>query len=301
MKHNYAIGVDAGGSHFCSAAIDTVTGDIIGNPFTTPINSQAGASEILDALEANIMHTMAVSGIKSLKGIGIAFPGPFDYDTGVSKVEGVKKYENIFGLDIASSLSQRFGGCAFDDMKFLNDAAAFVLGECFKGAAKGADRVVGITLGTGVGSGFVSGLRLVETGEDIPDRGWIYNLPFEDGIADEAFSTRWICGRFHELTGLTVTTAKEVVDLYDTYREVGILFAEYGKRLAAFISPILTRFHADMIVIGGNISRAWPLFAKEVENGIMEHRCGVKIRVSELWDIAAVIGAAAMFADKKPK
>ena len=292
-----AIGVDVGGSHFCSAAVDMVSGEMAGTPVVTPVDSRADASVILDALVSNITDTVKASGAASVKGVGLAFPGPFDYVHGISTVEGVDKYEKIFGLDVASSLRQRLSSAGIDRFRFLNDAAAFALGECFGGAAKGADRVVGITLGTGVGSGFVAGHKLVESGDEVPAYGWVYHLPFEGGIADEAFSTRWICRRYHELTGQTVSGAKEVVDQYDQRQEARDLFSEYGKRFADFMAPVLMKFRADMLVLGGNISRAWDLFSKEFTDGLRGHGCCTEIRISELRDKAAIIGAASLFVE----
>ena len=292
----YAIGVDVGGSHFCSAAVNLSDGKLAGETYTTPVDSQADASAILDALSENISGAADKSGLKDFVGIGLAFPGPFDYVHGVSTVCGVAKYEKIFGLDVASSLRQRIRPGVDCEMKFLNDAGAFALGESFAGAARKADRVVGITLGTGVGSGFVADGKLVESGEDVPAFGWVYHLPFEKGIADEAFSTRWICRRWLELTGETVSGAKEVAGCYGERPEAAILFSEYGHRFAAFLAPVLMKFRADVLVLGGNISRAYPLFRSEFEAGLEEAGCRTEIRLSALLDKAAIIGAASLFA-----
>ena len=292
-----AIGVDVGGSHFCSGAVNMVSGEMTGKPVVTPVDSRADASVILDALVSNITDTVKASEATLVKSVGLAFPGPFDYVHGISTVKGVDKYEKMFGLDVASSLKQRLSCAGTDRFRFVSEGAAFALGGCFGGAAKGADRVVGITLGTGVGSGFVEGHKLVESGDDVPRYGWVYHLPFEDGIADEAFSTRWICRRYHELTGQTVSGAKEVVDQYEHRQEARKLFSEYGKRFADFMAPVLMKFRADILVLGGNISRAYDLFAKEFITGLREHGCGTEIRISELRDKAAIIGAASLFAE----
>ena len=204
-----------------------------------------------------------------MEGVGLAFPGPFDYLNGISKVNGVGKYERIYGLDLKTSLSSRLRSHGMDSFRFLNDASAFALGECAGGAGRGADRVVAITLGTGVGSGFVCGNRLVESGDEVPENGWVYCLPFEDGIADEAFSTRWICRRYEELSGMEIAGAKEVAARCAAGdRNAADLFSEYGRRLAGFIAPLLAGFRADMLVLGGNISRAWPFFGPELEKGL---------------------------------
>ena len=74
-----------------------------------------------------------------------------------------------------------------------------------------------------------------------------------------------------------------------------MLFEEYGSRFADFISPVLKRFGADMLVLGGNISRAYGLFGPALENGMARNGCSVRVRTSALLDRAAMTGAASLF------
>lgn len=295
VQHNrYALGVDIGGSHVCSAVVDLATGAICSEPVTTPVDSAAGAVEILDAWAANMRQATAASGV-SVTQAGMAFPGPFDYRQGVSLIRGVRKFDRIYGLDVAASLRARLAGCGIVDFRFVNDASAFALGECLGGAASDAERVVALTLGTGVGSGFVAGRRLVETGDEVPANGWVYSLPFEGSIADDAFSTRWVCRRYRELAGEEVAGAREVAARYDTDPAARQLFDEYGDRLARFAGPLLDRFGSRVLVLGGNISRAWPLFGPAMERRLAADGCATQVRISQLLDRAALVGAASLY------
>ena len=58
----------------------------------------------------------------------------------------------------------RFPRVAPEAVRFVNDAQAALLGEVHCGAAVGVSRVMGLTLGTGVGSAFVVDGRIVTTG-----------------------------------------------------------------------------------------------------------------------------------------
>lgn len=295
-KH-YAVGTDVGGSHVCSAVIDLRTGEMAGPVCEMPLDSKAGASAVLDVLSRSIAGAVEAAGAAGMvAGAGLAFPGPFDYVHGVSTVHGVGKYDRIYGLDLSSSLYSLLCGHGICSFRFVNDAAAFALGECAAGAAAGAARVVAVTLGTGVGSGFVEDGALVESGDRVPACGWVYHLPFGDGIADGEFSTRWICRRFFNLTGRKVAGAKDVADECAAgSRRARMLFEEYGSRFADFISPVLKRFGADMLVLGGNISRAYGLFGPALENGMARNGCSVRVRTSALLDRAAMTGAASLF------
>lgn len=293
----YAVGVDVGGSHSCAAVVDLLSGEPVGVPCQAPLDSKACAQEIVSALSKNIEEAVKTSGVAAVDGAGLAFPGPFDYVHGVSIVRGVGKYDGIYGLDVRMSLLSGLRGRGVCDLRFLNDASAFALGESASGAAKGAGRVVAITLGTGVGSGFVADGKLVESGDDVPLNGWVYHLPFENGIVDEAFSTRWVCRRYLELSGRTVPGAKEVSDRCREGEACAMeLFSEYGRRFAQFVSPVLTRFKADILVLGGNISRAYGFFGPALEKGLSEAGCRTGVRTSTLLDKAALVGAASLFA-----
>src|SRR5688572_21060975 len=84
--------------------------------------------------------------------LGVAVPGPFDYERGISLVR--HKLLELHGVDLRSELAAALG-FAPSSIRFLNDAAAFALGEWWVGAARGHRRAVGITLGTGLGSAFL--------------------------------------------------------------------------------------------------------------------------------------------------
>ena len=125
-----AIGVDVGGSHVCSAVVSLATGEIAGCVSETPLDSGADAAAILDILSSNILQSLEPVEDGTVEGVGLAFPGPFDYPNGISKVNGVGKYERIYGLDLKTSLSSRLRSHGMDSFRFLNDASAFALGEC---------------------------------------------------------------------------------------------------------------------------------------------------------------------------
>lgn len=293
----FAAGVDIGGSHVSSTVVDLSTGELLSSPLTTPVDCAASATEILDAWARNIRQTIATSALP-VGQVGMAFPGPFDYGRGISLIDGVKKYDRIWGLDVAASLRDRLVGCGSGALRFrfVNDASAFALGECLGGATRDAERVVALTLGTGVGSGFVADRRLVETGDTVPAHGWVYHLPYEDGIVDDAFSTRWFCRRWLEMTGQRIAGARDVACRAGEGDRAALrLFEEYGERLGAFAAQLTERFSSRTLLLGGNIARAWELFGPSLERSLAAAGQQVDVRRSALLDRAAMIGAASLF------
>lgn len=287
-----AVGVDIGGSHITSALVDLEKGEIIGNPVTTDVDHTSSAETIFAAWTDNLRLLLGEVG-QEVKEIGMAFPGPFDYDKGISLME--HKFAAIYGINIGQTLSARlleFPGLTF---KFINDAGAFALGESTFGAAKDDDKVIVLTLGTGVGSGFVSGRKVIREGDDVPPGGEVWNLPFHEGIVDEAFSTRWIVGKYKELTGKTVQGAKDVSLRVGFEEEARQLFNEYGYRLAEFTIPWLKKFGCHTLVLGGNISRNLPFFQQSLHRAYGQAGLTVSVKGSVLLDKSAMLGAASLF------
>ena len=123
----YAVGADIGGSHICSAVVDLTTGEICGEPLSDKVDCDAGAGEILGAWADNIRQSIAASGLKAVRRVGFAFPGPFDYEHGVSLIRGVNKFERIYGLDISESLFPLLLRSGAEEFRYVNDASALSL------------------------------------------------------------------------------------------------------------------------------------------------------------------------------
>src|SRR5262249_27460507 len=84
-----------------------------------------------------------------LCGVGVGCTGPVSAVTGV--INNPYTLHSWTDCRIVERLQQIFDLPAYLE----NDADAALLGECFAGAARGASRVVMLTLGTGVGGAAV--------------------------------------------------------------------------------------------------------------------------------------------------
>jgi glucokinase len=300
MKNQYVVGADIGGSHIGSCVVDLSTGTIVEASIChQPVNSRSySAGAIVGTWSACITESIRQSGV-AVAAAGVAMPGPFDYRKGISIMAGVDKYDQIFGMDVTASLLARLSSVGIRALLYTNDAAAFALGEALGGAAKGFDRVVALTLGSGLGSGFLAGGRLVTTGAGVPANGWVYPLPFENGCADDRLTTRWFLRRYKELTNKEATGVKDLADAAAALDAAACrVFEEYGTRLASFIQPISQAFGAQAIVLGGNIAKAYPLFRAQFLRRLESLGTPVAVRCSALHDKAAMAGAAFLFMNK---
>jgi len=280
---NTVLGVDIGGSHITAALVDLETRSIVtGSGKRKFVDSNGSAEEILSSWCTLIDQTFAEHGIMN-KRIGIAMPGPFDYAQGVSLIRDQEKFRSLYQMNLKEALAVRL------DMDpagivFINDAAAFLQGEVFGGAAMDFDLVLGLTLGTGLGAA-------VSMDGEAHDAA-LWNSPFEDGIAEDYLSTRWFLNAYQEQTGKQIRGVKELTELDHSDDRVHALFQQFAGNLAAFISAKAAENRAEAVVLGGNISNAHEFFLPALKEALEEKHSRLTIKIAELKEDAALIGAA---------
>lgn len=290
---SYALGVDIGGSHISCGVVDLATRNILRETMTDqPVNNKGDIQEIIGSWSGAIRKSMENPGLDHLKGIGFAMPGPFDYVNGICLIKGVLKYEKLYGVDIGSEIRRSLGLGADQKIRFMNDASSFAVGEAWAGKASGSKKSMAITLGTGFGSAFIENHAPVVTGSSVPERGCVYHIRYKDGIADDYFSTRWFIRRFREITGQNVEGVKSIVEVAKHDNQARNIFIEFGKSLADFLIPFLNKFKAEVLVIGGNISRAYDQFGESLEKSLMDNGCKTRPCTSVLMEDAALLGSA---------
>ncbi len=292
----YAIGTDIGGSHISCAVIDLEKKTILKETYATQkVDNQASADDILKnwtiALATSLMNIDA----NQLAGIGFAMPGPFDYEIGVALFEGVAKYDNLYGINVANRIADILSLEEGVGVRFMNDASAFATGEAWVGKAANLDRAVCLTLGTGFGSAFVDKGVVVVERDDVPKSAWLGGLPYKDGISDDYFSTRWFIKKYSELTNRQVEGVKELVSRVDSEPIVKDLFIECGQSMGEFLAPWLLKFKTQALVMGGNITGAYNLFGPYLEETLKEHNISIPIYISDQMEDAAILGSARMF------
>jgi glucokinase len=298
MNKNIAIGADIGGSHITCAAIDLTSGKVISGTLTgKAVNNQASAEDIIGVWSDALREVLNKVSADTVKGIGFAMPGPFDYVKGICYIKGVAKYENLYGINITDAISKNLGLNNGILLRYMNDASSFAVGEAWKGSAARFKRSLSITFGTGFGSAFIDNIIPVVDGPLVPRLGCIYHLPYKDGIADDYFSTRGLLFRYKKLTGKELCGVKELAELAESDKTVIDLFTDFGDNAGIFLAPWLKKFKAEILVIGGNISHAYNLFGDVFENRLRKEDCFCEVAISELKEDAALLGSAYLLND----
>jgi len=290
----YSIGVDIGGSHITSGMFEHSNNELDKDSMASAkVNPHASKDDILDAWYDVISQSIALRDISEILGIGIAMPGPFDYYNGVSKMQNLNKLDALYGISVRDELAARLA-LEPSKIRFINDATAFSVAETQIGRASLYSRTVAITLGTGFGSSFLVNGQPVLNGKLVPPGGFLFNQDYQGKLADEVFSTRGILNCYTSLSGRSAGNVQAICDLIKTDAHVQDVFNWLGTNLGKFLKPYLQKFDAEVLVIGGNISKAYPYFGATLTKELPE----LDIYVSNFGEEAAIIGSALLLDDK---
>jgi glucokinase len=274
---NCAVALDIGGSHITAAVVDLTTRIVIPESMIRRgLDHTAPADTLLELWGKTALEAVSRVPTASISGVGIAMPGPFDYQHGISYLE--HKFASLYGQHLNTDLMQLWKNTRLHQLKprFANDAALFALGEAWAGAAIGKARVIGITLGTGLGSGFIEHGKIITQGYGISNQGELWNVPYADGIAEDYASGRAL-GNANQLAA----------QARDGNIEAQKAFLDMGHHLRAILEPWVESFQPDAIVIGGNVAKAWDLFSAP-----LTQHFGLSCYQTQHFEQATLLGAA---------
>lgn len=277
--------LDVGGTEIKTACVDEA-GNLLQPVRHFPARAGENAENLLAHFAEIIRETNPVP--EQSAGIRLAFPGPFDYERGICLMQGLAKYDALYGLDLRRELGTRLG-VGPEDIRFANDASAFALGEMGFGAAKGFERTMFVCIGTGCGSGFgLNGLLAPRGTPGVPDSGYIYDAPFLDARIDDYLSRRGLIGLTRQRMGEALdgkALAQRALE-----GDPGALdcFREFGARLRNALIPFLDGFRPEIISLGVQIMKSGAFFL-----GPLEAECagrGIRIAVTESTSLRTMQG-----------
>lgn len=289
MKTNYVTGVDIGGSHITAALVDIDTRMVLSDSLVrNPVNPHGTPEEIIASWSETIRQATTFAEVMPAH-IGIAMPGPFDYEEGISLIKGFNKYETLYGLNVKELLAQQLGIRAAD-IKLKNDAAAFLQGEVFCGAATGYAKAIGITIGTGLGS--------ARTINGDTEACAVNTSPLHGTIAEDYISIRWFMKRYHELTGHYADSVRSLTERAGQDEQAARVFREFSANLAIVLQRFIAEEQPAIVVVGGGIANAFDLFYPALRELLTDTTGDTVIKRSLLGEQAAMIGAASVFGEK---
>jgi glucokinase len=311
IPREYVLGIDIGGTNTVFGLVDT-QGELVGES-SIPTRGYDDVSDYVAAVSA-AARKLAASQSATLRGIGIGAPNG-NYYNGTIEFAPNLEWRGIIHL------ADLFSNAMSVPAALTNDANAAAIGEMLFGGAKGMRDFIVITLGTGLGSGIVSGGELVyghdgfagEIGHTIVDpegrdcgcgrRGCLETYASASGIKRTIFEL--LAKRitpsvlrsvpFDTLTAAMISEAARngdaiALEAFDwTGRILGIKLADS----VAYTSP------STIFLFGGLANAGELIFAptrKSMEENMLQiFRNKVKLLPSGLLDKnVAVLGAAAL-------
>jgi len=221
-------------------------------------------------------------------GIRLAFPGPFDYDGGVCLMKGQDKYESLYGVNLRGELSGRLDFPA-EEIRFLNDADAFAMGEMGFGEARNAGHSMFICIGTGMGNAFGADGRIAPAGTPgIPEDGKLYYIPYRDATIDDYISRRGLMALSRERLGEALDGSLLARRAREGDPAAIECWAVFGQRVREVLEPWLESFRPALLCFGGQITRSGALFLPPIEAACRE--LGVRMYVTEDTSVRALQG-----------
>jgi glucokinase len=219
-----------------------------------------------------------------VSGIGVGVPSVVDTERGiVYNAVNIPSWERV---ELKTILEKEYKVPVFVN----NDVNCFTLGEHRFGLARNYNSVVGISIGTGLGSGIIINNQLY-SGSNC-GAGEIGLLPYLDHNLE--FYT---CSSFFEsVHGISALKAEELAEKGDP-RSLRV-WAEFGLHLGFAIKAILYTYDPEIIIMGGSISKGYPFFYQALRKSMddfafPETLKRLKILPSQDENIA-LLGAAAL-------
>lgn len=310
----YCFGIDVGGTTVKLGLFDT-EGNII-DKWEIKTRTENGGANVLPDIAEAVKGKMEEKGIKTadVAGAGIGVPGPVTNDGYVNKAVNLGWNERF---NVEEKLSSLLGL----PVKAGNDANVAALGEMWKGGGAGAENVVFVTLGTGVGGGIIIGGKIV-TGSHGAG-GEIGHIHVEDNETDSCGCGNYGClEQYASATGVvriankllketqedTVlrsgeVSAKTIFDAVKAGDAFAIKVAEqFGKYLGTALANISAIVDPEVFVIGGGVSKAGEVlldYIKKYYIPTVFHGCReTRFELAKLGNDAGIYGTARLILDK---
>ncbi|TGK12416.1 ROK family protein [Leptospira fletcheri] len=232
--------------------------------------------------------------------IGLGSPGPIDKDKGI--LLSSANLPKLKDVPVVPYLKETFGLPVYYD----NDANCAALGEYWYGQGKGSPNLLVLTLGTGIGGGWIHEGKLfdgykgnsMEVGHTTIRPGGSLCGCGHKGCAEAYFSASGFSTRYKELTGGTFRNAEEFFARVEKGEPEARKILDEGREvLAELIRNLIHILNPECIVLSGGLARSYSLFGKPLENRVREIIFPVfrdHVRILAGGSITGALGAASL-------
>jgi glucokinase len=310
------IGVDVGGTKI---AVSVLEGGVLSDPVITPTN-QASQEALVEQIAGAIEQAIT----PETRGVGIGMPSIVEFKTG--KILASVNIP-LHDIPLRSLLTDRIGVPVYVE----NDAGCAALAEAFDDGRIVVDSLVMLTIGTGVGGGWVLNGKLYRgattsaaevghtiIGRDVEFGNHVPGDPFPQRGSLETLASGRALDRLADYAAVQypdshlgkVTAKKGDVNGHDVVAgaEAGDdaclwCLRVLGERIGIGIANAINTFDPLEVVLGGGVSRAGALLLEPAKDAAFRHvvpglGLNTTIRIARHGPRAGVLGAALIAAQE---
>ena len=304
-----SIGIETGGTKTQVGIGSAQTGLLPGGIVRRQVNRENGAAGILDDIVSMVEDILSSKSLTlaDINKIGIGYGGILDATRGVV----LKSYqiEGWTNFPLKEWAEKQWGKPVFIE----NDASTAGLAESILGNGRGCSRLFYITVGSGVGGGWIlngkidngQGLGAAEIGHMwTPDpqsgkpteleqicSGWAIGQRARLAVANADSIMKDMAGSLDKIDAKVVYSAAERGD------EIAArILHETCQTLAIGISNVIALLHPERVVLGGGVSLMGSLFWNTLQNEFRSRvlptfASSVELVPAKLKEDVVVIGA----------
>jgi glucokinase len=306
LMSRYAIGADLGGTNVRTAlvrddgtCVKSLRRRTVGDAGT--YEHIKNSVDVLVALLDDLLAAPDVAGY-SLDGVGVGVTGLINRS---GAFIGGKGPPDIYQHPLP--IRERLAGRLEMPVWVENDSKAAAWGEYCYGAGRGADSMICLTVGTGIGGGIVLDGRLFHGADGLAGHVGFMTL--------DLHGTRGPSGAVGYLEQLASGTAIAQMagmpgeSVFEAYRQGDATARDVIKKvtyaLGVAVASLLHILNPDVVVIGGGVAEQGDMFLDLIRTVVRDSSMinfrATQIRAAELGDAAGVIGAAALCWQDGPK
>jgi len=256
------IGIDLGGTKIEGIALANNGDELSRYRIATPRDDYTGTVQAIHDVVTYLEQQTNQSG-----SVGIGIPGA------ISPATGLVKNANstwLIGEPLETDLAQKLDR----PVRISNDANCFAVSEATDGAAKDAEVVFGVIIGTGTGGGICIN-RHVVTGANAIGGEWGHNpLPWprdeerpglpcycgQSGCIETFLSGTGLTRHFLDAGGVANQAQDIIAQLEAGDPLAQKVIADYEDRMARALASIINVLDPDVIVLGGGLSNVSRLY-----------------------------------------
>ncbi|WP_246187924.1 ROK family protein [Paenibacillus tengchongensis] len=310
----YIIGIDLGGTNIKAGLYTEAYSPVA--ELSIPTEAAEGPEHVLARIRqaVGLLLEQSGAGVQEIRCMGLGIPGLLDPDTGMSHFS--PNFPGWEEVQVVHEMNRHYPFPAYID----NDVRVNLYGEWQFGAGRGADNLVLLTLGTGLGSGIIhNGKVLYGTTFSAGEIGHM-NM-YHSGRPCRCGSSGCL-GRYVSAVGMTVTfkeklaagresiikewtrgdeqaiTAKLISEAYDAGDALAVeVMEETGTLLGFGLANVINLLNPQLIVIGGGMAAAGERLLRSVRETVNGHALKLsggacRIVQAELGGRAGTVGAA---------